>query len=67
MQLTSAQAAKLMRRMKEEKDLLNAEEKSSKQFVVAIQEDVEAVRPAYDFHAMQQRFDMMLMESLRTS
>ena len=59
MQLTSAQAAKLMRRMKEEKDLLNAEEKSSKQFVVAIQEDVEAVRPAYDFHAMQQRFDAL--------
>ena len=52
MQLTSAQAAKLMRRLKEEKELLDAEEKSSKQFVVAIQEDAEAVRPAYDFHAM---------------
>ena len=57
MQLTSAQAAKLMRRLKEEKELLNAEEKNSKQFVAAIQEDAEAVRPAYDFHAMQQRHD----------
>ena len=57
LQLTSAQAAKLMRRLKEEKELLDAEEKSSKQFIVAIQEDAEAVRPAYDFHAMQKRFD----------
>ena len=54
MQLTSARAAKLLRRMKEEKDLLNAEEKSSKQFVVAIQEDVEAVRPAYQATARPQ-------------
>lgn len=57
MQLTSAQAAKLMRRLKEEKELLDAEEKSSKQFIVAIQEDAEAVRPTYDFNAMQRQFD----------
>ena len=56
MQLTSAQAAKLMRRLKEEKELLNVEEKSSREFVVAIQEDVEAVRPVYNFQAMQDRF-----------
>ena len=59
MQLTSAQAAKLLRRMKEEKDLLNAEEKNSKSFVAAIQEDVEAVRPAYDFAAMQVRLESL--------
>lgn len=59
MQLTSAQAAKLLRRMKEEKDLLNPEEKNSKSFVAAIQEDVEAVRPAYDFAAMQVRLESL--------
>ena len=59
MKLTSAQAAKLMRRLKEEKELLNAEEKSSKEFVAAIQEDVEAVRPAYNFHEMQERLDAL--------
>ena len=59
MQLTSAQAAKLLRRLKEEKDLLNSEEKNSKSFVAAIQEDVDAVRPAYDFAAMQARLESL--------
>ena len=56
-QITSAIAAKQLRKLNDQRDSLLAMEKKSMSFTAAIQEDVEAVRPAYDFHAMQRRFD----------
>lgn len=54
MTFTSAQAAKLIRKLNEEKDLLLTEEKENREFTAALQEDVESVRPPYDFLAMQE-------------
>ena len=53
MKMTSSQAAKLLRRLNEEMELLLAEERESSEFVAAIQENVEDVRPAYDLRAAQ--------------
>ena len=57
MKYTSAQAAKLLRRLNEEHDMLLAEEKESRQFKAALQEDIESARPPYDFAAMQRSLD----------
>lgn len=52
-QITSAIAAKQLRKLNEQHDALLAMEKKAKNFTAAIQEDVESVRPAYDFQATQ--------------
>ena len=52
-QITSAIAAKQLRKLNEQRESLLAREKKAKTFTVAIQEDVESVRPAYDFQATQ--------------
>jgi hypothetical protein len=52
-QITSALAAKQLRKLNEQRDALLAREKKAKTFTAAIQEDVESVRPAYDFQATQ--------------
>ncbi len=52
-QTTSAIAAKQLRKLNEQHDALLAMEKKAKNFTAAIQEDVESVRPAYDFQATQ--------------
>lgn len=57
MKLTSAQAVKLLRRLNEEHAMLVEEETSSRVFTAAIQEDIEAVRPPYDFASFQERLD----------
>lgn len=57
MKYTSAEAAKLLRKLNEERDLLCAEEQESKEFVAAIQEDLETARPFYDFAATQQKIE----------
>ena len=48
MQLTSAQAGKLLRKLNEEYNMILQEEEQSREFVVSIQEDPEDARPAYD-------------------
>lgn len=53
MEYTSAEAAKLLRKLKEEKAALELKEQKSYIFVAAVGEDVEAVRPAYDYAAVQ--------------
>ncbi len=53
MNYTSAEAAKLLRRLKEEYDALLELESQSFAFVAAVSEDIESVRPAYDFAAVQ--------------
>ena len=53
MKYTSAEAAKLLRRLNEEHDALLELERQSASFVAAVSEDIESVRPKYDFVATQ--------------
>ena len=53
MRVTSAQAAKLLRKLNDELRALQLKESNSSSFVAAIQEDIESVRPAYNFKEMR--------------
>lgn len=53
MRVTSAQAAKLLRQLNDELRALQLKEANSSSFVAAIQEDVESVRPEYNFKEMR--------------
>ena len=53
MQLTSAQAAKLVRQLNEEHSLLVNKEDSSRVFLAATGEDIESLRPEYDYEDVQ--------------
>lgn len=53
MKYTSAEAAKLLRKLNEEKTALELKEEKSSIFVAAVGEDVESVRPAYEYESMQ--------------
>ena len=57
MKMTSAQAAKELRKRNDQHDALLAKENKSREFVAAIQEDVEAIRPAYDYLKIQEELD----------
>lgn len=57
MRVTSAQAAKLLRQLNDELRALQLKEANSSSFVAAIQEDIESVRPAYDFKEMRNAQD----------
>ncbi|MBQ2675087.1 MAG: hypothetical protein IJG07_10490 [Prevotella sp.] len=59
MKLTSSQAVKLLRRLNEEYDTIIAEEKESRSFIAAIQENLEDARPLYDFEATQKKLDAL--------
>ena len=62
MKYTSAEAAKLLRGLNEELgSVLNAET-SSREFVAATSEDVESVRPAYDFAETQKEVERLRKE-----
>ena len=52
-QITSAIAAKHLRKLNDQQNALLAMEKKARSFTAAIQEDVESVRPAYDYQATQ--------------
>ena len=49
MQYTSAQAAKILRRLNEERSALLNMEQQSRDFLASVGEDPETVRPAYDY------------------
>ena len=53
MKMTSAQAAKELRKLNEQHDAMLKMETKSREFIAAIQEDVETVRPAYDYTTHQ--------------
>lgn len=53
-QITSAVAAKYLRRLNERHQALLTKEKKSQCFTAAIQEDPESVRPAYDYAGTQE-------------
>lgn len=54
MKMTSAQAAKLLRQLNDELNALQRRETSTKTFLASLGEDVESVRPVYDYAEMQQ-------------
>lgn len=54
MKMTSAQAAKELRKLNDQHDALLAMENKAREFTAAIQENIENVRPAYDYAARQE-------------
>ena len=54
MKMTSAQAAKLLRQLNEELRTLQKRENNTRSFCASLGEDVESVRPEYDYAAMQE-------------
>ena len=52
-QMTSAMAAKYLRKLNEEHDALLQKEKKSDTYIVSVQEKPEDVRPEYDYAAVQ--------------
>lgn len=57
MKITSAQAAKELRKLNDQHDAILKMENKSREFVAAIQEDVDAVRPTYDYSVRQTELD----------
>ena len=53
MKMTSAQAAKLLRQWNESLKALQRREENTKTFLASLWEDLESVRPEYDYAAMQ--------------
>ncbi|MBR6106821.1 MAG: hypothetical protein IKQ39_02325 [Oscillospiraceae bacterium] len=53
MKMTSAQAAKLLRKLNDELRTLQVREENTRSFIAALQEDPETVRPAYNLAEMR--------------
>ncbi len=53
MKYTSAEAGKMMRKLMEEKSSIEMREYNGKEFLAAVGEDLESVRPDYDFAKTQ--------------
>lgn len=65
MRVTSAEAAKILKKLNEEHTFLLSIETQSREFLAAMGEDVESVRPAYDYTETQVRLDK-LEKDIRT-
>lgn len=65
MEYTSAEAAKLLRKLNEEKSQLETMERQSSVFNAALGEDVESVRPEYDYASVQKEL-IALDEKIRS-
>lgn len=57
--MTSAEAAKLLRKLNEELDNVLLMEQQSREFSAALGEDVESVRPAYDYAQVQGQIEAL--------
>ena len=64
MKLTSAEAAKVLRKMNDDLNDLWSRESMSQSFVAAVSENVEDVRPEYDF-AKTRAEEVVLSEKIR--
>ena len=53
MKYTSAEANKLLKALETKRDSLRSIEEKSANFVISVGENVEEVRPEYDFHSIQ--------------
>ncbi len=56
-ELTSAEAAKILRKLNDELAAVSAKEEQSREFVAALGEDVESVRPDYSYSETRGRID----------
>lgn len=65
MKITSAQAAKLIKKMNEEYNALIKKERLSSTFLAASGEDPESLRPEYDYAETQEKLDL-LEKKIRT-
>ena len=59
MKLTLAEASKKLKELNNEIQTLNAIEIQSREFLCAMGEDVESVRPEYDFKETQSKLDIL--------
>lgn len=57
MKYTSAEANKLLRKLNDEKTSVMYREENGKEFLAAVGEDIESVRPSYDFTETQNTLD----------
>ncbi len=57
MKYTSAEAAKLLRQLNEDYNAVLAMEIQSREFLASVGEDVESVRPAYDYTQIQAQLE----------
>lgn len=55
MKISSKNASKLLKQFNEERDSLILQENQSKMFLAAVGEDIESVRPEYDYEAVQKQ------------
>lgn len=55
MKVTSAQANKLLRQLSDELNTLETREQNTRSFVAATSEDIESVRPEYDYSDTQEK------------
>lgn len=62
---TSAEAAKLLRKLNQERNNLLAQESKTATFVAAMEEDESKVRPDYDYRDMQRQI-LEVEEKIRT-
>lgn len=59
MEITSAMAAKHLRKLNDQRNALLSMEQKAMVFTAAIQEDIEKVRPAYDYGAVQEELNAL--------
>lgn len=57
MKYTSAEASKLLRKLNEDYHSLLEMERQSKTFIAALEEDIESVRPEYDYANVQAQLE----------
>ncbi len=59
MKITSSEAAKLLRKLNEELASLRYNENQSREFVASVGEDIESVRPEYDYAETQAQIEVL--------
>ena len=59
MKLTSAEAAKMLRKLNEEQATIKQKENKSAVFIAAIGEDIESVRPVYQYEDIQNQLAVL--------
>ena len=65
MKCTSAEAAKMIRQLNEELGIILQKESASKVFLAAVGEDIEELRPAYDYRKTQEEI-AQIRKKIRT-
>lgn len=61
MKYTSAEAGKLLKKLNDEQSSIILREQNGREFLAAVGEDLESVRPDYDFTETQNALDAVNM------